>query len=268
MAANLGVRSESWLNLAVDQAQVCRENRTRRAQATQESSNKLTNRSKLQKRHSIGGDQNYYSPVCNETISRRELLHSSNSSLAGQQHLLIRLRQQSYQLNRSSTATLSSNLSNSVELNPTLLIGGSKSKASSGNNIGETEELEQLNSQVRLKNEPRKLQIIKDKLKRSGRLGDAGRGEAESSRIPFARSWSSLSERINGKLVNIRHSWKHFLYHYNHNETRKDSEELSIEQPKQQSGQRLKVEALRSVNKSQLTNDWIARHHCFVDNER
>lgn len=261
MAANLGIRSESWLNLAVDQAQVCRQNRARRAEALQQENNKLTNKGKLQKRHSIGGDQNYYSPVCNETIGQREL-HSSNSSLAGQQHLLIRLRQQSYQLNRSSTATLSSNLSNSVELKPTLLIGCSKSKVAEES--GDIEHLEQKHPQVRLKNEPRKLQIIKDKLKRSGRLGEA---DDDSSRIPFARSWSSLSERINGKLVNIRHSWKHFLYHYNHNEARRDSEDPApIEQSN--NGQRLEVETLRSVNKSQLTNDWIARHHCFVHNER
>lgn len=260
MAANLDVKSESWLNLAIDQVQISNQRRVLRGQLSEEGRGK--NKCKLQKRHSIGGDQNYYSPVeFNNNKQQQTQTHSSNSSIANvteqQQHLLIRLRQRNYQQNnRSSTATLSSNLSNSVELNSTLLIGrGGENKA----------DLSELKQPIKLKNEPRRLQVIKDKLRRSARRG-ADRG---SPRVAIARSWSSLSERINGKLENIRHSWKHFLYQYNHNgEACADSNQPCPTAPQEVGEEAEDQPQAGQVNRSQLTNDWIARHHCFVDKHR
>lgn len=287
MAVDMGVKSESWLNLAIDRAQICRQRRSESIQDSNKTSIDINkNKLKLQKRHSIGGSENYYSPVelryefnnnnSNNNNHQHEL-HSSNCSIAnitGQRHLLIRLRQQSYQLNRSSTATLSSNLSNSVELNSTLLVGSSDLQAHAKSKLFnvDTDTNSAQSNQIKLKNEPRRLQIIKDKLKRGGRLLANGRtksGSSSSSSLSspkrsFARSWSSFSECINGKLVNIRHSWKHFLYHYNHNEQINidddDDDELNAS--------KAKSPLLGCINKSQLTNDWIARHHCYIDKER
>lgn len=149
-----------------------------------------------------------------------------------QQHLLIRLRQQSY-LNRSS-ASLSSNWSNSIDLAADVGHYGCEDDGESTTTKTPT------TANDLLKREPTRLRMLRDKFQRKGRK--MCRDVREAS--PSARS---LSSSIGNRLSDFRHSWKHFLHKYSHKDD-DDDDEASIE-------------ASTEADRLRMTDEWIARYH-------
>lgn len=206
MAPNLAVRSESWLDLTCH-ATSRQEPLAARGQS--EAPNKAILSFNRSTRHSFGGSSTVAS-VGNK-----------------QEHLLIRLRQRSY-LMRSNSASLSSNLSNSVELYPSLAGAASETAKTTGCHHQATSGL---------RREPIGLRSFRDRLearsvrcRQSSRRGssqprlDLSEGDKAAAeeqlgpafaRYQLGRSLSSLSERLGDKLSHISHSWKHFLANYN-----------------------------------------------------
>lgn len=192
---NYDIRSESWIDLS-------------RIVNSVSPTSFNSNNNNFQA--TVNGDNS-----ASSTLERSYLATTrrSNSVQVDQQHLLIRLRQQSY-LNRSSASLLSSNLSNSIDLTSSLAdfydeppddnCWRTSSRRCATTTTATTNESELL------KREPTKLRLLRDKFQRRGRkLYLEVRDAAAAS--PSTRS---LSSSIGDKLTDIRHSWKHFLYKY------------------------------------------------------
>jgi len=235
MAPILEVKSDSWLDLSAS------------AQANEPKLDQGS-RPKFERsqRHSMS---DYYSAL--EAVARRKEASASNNQQA--HHLLIRMRQHSY-LNRSS-ASLASNLSNSIKLSPSLLGYNSSSELSAEEPSWRHRQQEEPARGVHeqrplLKGQSRGLQELRQRLERGQSRLPVERGSAEQA----TRSWSSLSERISGKLSHLRHSWKHFLYAYNQ-ATRLPKEERSPSCAPL--GQQAHLDA--AVDRRELTRQWVAR---------
>lgn len=266
---NITVKSESWLDLSKSATEMDRLNsmkKMRKQQVLSNNPNEDNDEPNLSNhRHSIS---NFYS------IS--EHLQAANNKQQHNQHLLIRLRQQSY-LNRSSNS-LTSNLSNSVDLNASLVGAQSDSCYFKGGGRRRHSMIDeaQAGSSTRplLKKESHRLRLLRNKLSLRGKLQPATSGSDElkagqsSAPSPLARSLSSLSERLNGKLSHFRHSWKHFLYHYNRRGSRESSPASQREaapdrassKPSEAKERRLHEFGVH-INKRQLTSDWLSIHH-------
>lgn len=293
------VRSESWLNLT--------DEREREEVLIKELKKKYPRQVNSVSRHSIGSWQHL---EANETAkaaaSQSSTLSSSNNNNKNG-HLLIRLRQQSY-LNRSSNS-LSSNLSNSIDLTPSLIgnlpqqreeivhyiptaLEDEEDSHSSARTKGNSDVVKQLDEQgsklVKTKNsvlkeEPRRLKYLKSKLQNKGKRieGNNNKELNQAGESPsLMRSLSSFSEKLNGKLGNFRHSWKHFLYNYNQQQQKQEEEEeekvdyhhnleamksrLDIRNTTKPSIENIankRFSECQEINKRQLTHDWLERYH-------
>lgn len=299
------VRSESWLNLTDGLEQLSKSKTSKNKIYSSQQVNSVS-------RHSFGSWQ---LKDATTAISQSSLTSNNKN-----EHLLIRMRQQSY-LNRSSNS-LSSNLSNSIDLTPSLVNLQSEQRSTNYNSIydkpfDEEEDLrwKLVNSDINkkkkrsdsfeasislssknrfLKEEPRRLKYFRDKLQNKRRLhnnycsGDNSRAEDS----PLMRSLSSFSEKLNGKLTNFRHSWKHFLYNYNQQQNNHNNK-LAKEEPyteEEDDNNLHEIEQFRQtmdssefqqqkelgnniannnnntrfseiLNRRQLTNDWLERYH-------
>lgn len=241
MDSNLVVKSESWLDLSHE---VVKPIGGDQRQQTRE------------KRHSISGycplessnSNNLYDEAQTGELRKAPLLRS-------QQHLLIRLRQQSY-LNKSSNS-LTSNLSTSIDLNPSLLGRKQEFCEEDGSN--------KLLQKPLLRAESKRLKFFKDKLARSGKQQQVAHNQHDSS-SPITRSLSSLSAKLSCKFDHICHSWKHFLYNYsqNHKESQWSISEGQLEADQLRFG----AINLEDLNKRQLTNEWISRHYADADQQK
>lgn len=228
-------------------------------------------------------DQIYDQPASEYNHHRHSLADFGPSAAANNQHLLIRLRQQSYLRKRSksphssSMASLrSSNLSQSIELNASLADTERLLTTSSSSNcdrlLGDTER-----KSKGLVREPVGLKSLRSRLERKSarrrRLaGDKNSNKPDLLTSPHRdqnrRSWSSLSEQISGKLNHFSHSWKQFLYNYNkRNKQSQDNIQVPANQCDEKSTPLARAdeahqEELKSMLslKRRLTVDWV-RHH-------
>lgn len=126
MAPNLSVRSESWLNLSADQFDKRRSINTKSLNYYPNDKNQLDEgrttsvRGVNCCRNKSFGNNNEFNcpqdPELERLSTSRASLQYSRTTGKNNEHLLIRLRQQSYQLNRSNSTLASSNLSNSVDM--------------------------------------------------------------------------------------------------------------------------------------------------------
>lgn len=262
MAPNLVVKSESWLDLSKCQVNLNQEKQqvfVRKKHEHEFYKPSLTNH-----RHSIS---NFYS------ISEHHEQQQQKEQ-ASRQHLLIRLRQQSY-LNRSSNS-LTSNLSNSIDLNLSPHHGTQSEKPLF---------LEQSSSKPLLKRESHRLRLLRDKLKFNGRQKTcsssnlSGYGQEKqhlASSSPVVRSISSFSDRLNGKLSHLRHSWKHFLHNYNQPRDddepnapasdkfvydKENSKTRQLDKNKEMLASYSSAASRTELNKRQFTDNWIRKHH-------
>lgn len=244
-------------------------------------------------------DNYYYRAESRQRFSLAEDCMAASSK--AQQHLLIRLRQQSY-LNRSSNISTNSSLSNcsaSIELegqsrrSSTSLVSTRSefcanydrdrdSRAADARDSPKRHQLVADNlarvkrassiysdhvqvqqvaaaagySDLQVKREPGRLQAMRERL-----LGGRSRMRLDhrpsrhvraSTSSPFGRSWSSISD----KFTNLRHSWKRFLYNYNQQQHSyrhdKNDEQLSPV---------VTMADLASLDRCELTSDWLSRHH-------
>lgn len=298
------VRSESWLNLT--------DEREREEVLIKELKKKYPKEVNSNLRHSIGSWQHFVANKTAETAaSKSSTLSSSNNNK--NEHLLIRLRQQSY-LNRSSNS-LSSNLSNSIDLTTSLINNSPQQQREAAvYNIPRVSEDEQdfsnslarnrwnsdvikLDEQIKLvkskksvlKEEPRRLKYLKSKLQGKGkqRIDNNKELNREAESPSLMRSLSSFSEKLNGKLGNFRHSWKHFLYNYNQQQQEQEQEQEQNHFEKQdevdynhnlaamknrfdirdltelssKSIANKRFSECQEINKRQLTHDWLERYH-------
>lgn len=215
MSPNIAVRSDSWLNLSQAVDTCCAVQR----RAT---------RAPLEHRHSIGAyysfseiKRKYELELERQKQGRREqtkqqppLRHQSQQNLSSassdaqssgqRQHLLIRLRQESFHRHRlgidanisTSTCTITtldeSNLSNSIELSASLRNDALESGANSDPIIGDTHarrvtcDTDAARKRPLLMREPMKLTNLRDKLARSG-----ARRAASQQRIASSHSNSN-----------------------------------------------------------------------------
>lgn len=232
MAPNLAIKSDSWLDLT--------------ARATgpigQELKQEATSKTSCNfyypsHRHSIGG------PVMPET--------SSSNGHMGRRH------PQWCHSNHSISTTLSSNLSNSIELswslatrNPSDLCQDRQQRAPPPSSPG-----------VLLRRESVGLKSFRDRLERRAAPARRRTRGSAATKSPLARSWSSLSEHLGDKLNHFGRSCKQFLYnhtrHLGHDGKTYSGGKLEDEQrPESVGNAGVSVESLTSVRR-RLTVDWV-----------
>lgn len=248
------VRSDSWLDLSSSasllESQLRRESRV----------NIPAPASRLDRQMSedIATTNGHYRPSAPEFGWHRHSISDSNGRQ--HQHLLIRLRQQSYLRSNTSTNTSLSNFSASIELGDEL----QRAESPSTNRLSRADELEDKQQDADLDSRAYSGHAQVQQVVRGFRLGESSRLRAIKLRLggakralprgvdppasPFTRSWSSFSAHLSDKLTNFRHSWKHFLYNYNQRRAQQEP----------WPARKLDWDAL---DRRELTNDWIRRHH-------
>lgn len=272
MAPSSTVKSESWLDLTqisglVEQVAAAREadKRWRKRQvAAGPASGRRASASLV--------DQ------CQQRRQQLKQADSSQSISSGssnkQEHLLIRLRQRSY-LNRSNSTTLSSNLSNSIDLNPP----GSSAANQNLKQLSCAGQEHDDEPAANRRDLSFGLRSFRSRFERRFRQR-AAKGADTRGSSPFARSWSSLSEHLNLRVNQLGHSWKNFLQNqgrsFDETAARRHEvsslfaapaqngcrERLSSVPPGREAEGAEEAELMRV--KRRLTADWISRHSKLI----
>lgn len=192
-----------------------------------------------------------------QSSSSVQLTSSSRSDLEERQntqdHLLIRWRQRSFELNRrSSSASLaSSSLVNSIPISN--FIQTDKSKNEDGEEANKK-------PQKSIQFISRRLERFKLKLeersKRKKRTDQFEFTASDRLKNPLARSLSSLSGRLGDRLGNLRRSWSKFLVNY--------GEQIKLDEPLDDiNSVGHNWRSHEPVDKRQLTERWLANYHLF-----
>lgn len=222
MGSRSFVKSESWLDISRIEKQVDR--RQAEDEQCEQSSSRF--RSPPQARRRPTERAFSLEPTLRSSV---HVDHDQQGNK--REHLLIRLRQQSF-LARSDSATLSSNLSQSIDLDGSLVDRASSTRVvecerpareqgDQTNSNGPAHEINSSRRELslglksfrdRFERRWQRLRHSQTHQRRALELGPGHVRRRSRESSPFARSWSSLSEQVSSRLTNIGHACKSLLY--------------------------------------------------------